>query len=166
VVDDSRPPVSDQFANRLEELLAADRRGAAVKLFMREAVRLPAPLVATMPLFPGWGKNKAVAHTLPYDAEIMRGTQGGRPLPAERWASVTAPTLVASGGKSPAWVSAGAAALARVLPDAQLRTLDGQRHYVKPAALAPVLRDFVRSAGAGQPVGAERHDGASGTSAP
>jgi pimeloyl-ACP methyl ester carboxylesterase len=143
VVDDSRPPVSESFPVRLEELLAGDRRGAAVKLFMREAVRLPSFLVAALPLFPGWPKNKQIAHTLLYDVAVMGETQRGRPLQRERWASVTLPTLVASGGKSPAWVRNAAAQLAEVLPDAQCRTLDGQRHYVKPDALAPLLREFL-----------------------
>jgi len=33
-------------------------------------------------------------------------------------------------------------ALADVLPNAKLRTLEGQTHMVKPKALAPVLVDF------------------------
>jgi pimeloyl-ACP methyl ester carboxylesterase len=142
VADDTRPPVPEHFPARLESLVADGKRGAAAKLFMREAVRLPAPLVAAMPFFPGWGKNKAVAHTLPYDATVMDGLQAGRPLTPGRWNGVTVPTLVASGGKSPAWVSHGAAQLADVLPNAEHRTLDGQRHYVKPDAIAPVLTDF------------------------
>ena len=144
VVDDSRPPVADGFEQQLRELIAADRRGAAVKRFMRDAARLPSPLVAAMPLFPGaWAKNKAVAHTLPYDAALMAGLQRGKPVPAERWQGVTVPTLVASGGKSPAWVRHGAAQLADALPNAHHRSLEGQRHYVKPDAIAPLLTDFV-----------------------
>jgi hypothetical protein len=33
-------------------------------------------------------------------------------------------------------------ALADVLPNAQLRTLQGQTHMVKPKVLAPVLAEF------------------------
>jgi pimeloyl-ACP methyl ester carboxylesterase len=143
VVDDSRPPAPDDLGARLAQLIATDRRGDAVKLFMREAVRLPPILVAAMPLFPGWGKNKAIAHTLPYDVAIMDGGQRGTPLPADRWTSVTMPTLVASGSKSPAWVRHAAAQLAEVLPRAQHRTLEGQRHYVKADALGPVLEEFL-----------------------
>jgi pimeloyl-ACP methyl ester carboxylesterase len=120
---------------------------------MREAVRLPSFLIALMPLFPGWSKNKHVAHTLAYDVAIMGETQRGRPLPSGRWTSLTVPTLVASGGKSPAWVRSSAAHLADVLPNAQHRTLAGQRHYVKPDALAPVLIEFLAGP-TGGPVGA------------
>jgi pimeloyl-ACP methyl ester carboxylesterase len=142
VVDDSRPPVPQELAAQLGELLARDRRGAAVKLFMRDVVRLPSLLVGAMPAFPGWGRNKAVAHTLVYDVAIMGETQRGEPLPTGRWASVRVPTLVLSGGRSPAWVRNAAAQLAEVLPTAQHRTLDGQTHSAKAGALAPVLTEF------------------------
>lgn len=144
VVDDSRPAVRGNFADELTRLIASDQRGAAVKLFMREAVRLPAPLVAAMPLFVGaWKKNKALAHTLPYDAAIMGDLQRGNSLPADRWNAVTMPALVMDGGKSPAWVRHGMTRLAQVLPNAEHRTLEGQRHHVKPAAIAPVLEGFL-----------------------
>ncbi len=114
---------------------------------MSEVVRLPAPLVTLMPVLPGWSKNKAVAHTLPYDAALMAGTQAGRPLPVQRWASFGVPALVLYGGKSPAWVQAGTKALAEALPGARLRMLPGQTHYVKAEAIAPVLHEFFANAG-------------------
>jgi pimeloyl-ACP methyl ester carboxylesterase len=143
VVDDSRPPVPEKFSAQLDALLAAERRGAAVKLFMRAVVRLPSILVAAMPVFPGWAKSKAIAHTLAYDLAIMGETQRGEPLPSHRWASVTVPTLVAGGAKSPAWVRNAAARLAEVLPNAQHRLLPGQTHYVKADAIAPLLTEFL-----------------------
>jgi pimeloyl-ACP methyl ester carboxylesterase len=146
IVDDSRPPAPETYATQLTGLIADGRRGAAVKLFMRDVVGLPSVLVAAMPVFPGWSKNKACAHTLAYDAAIMGDTQRGHPLPTGRWASVTVPTLVASGAKSPAWMRTAAARLAAVLPDAQHRTLDGQTHSVNAGALAPVLAEFFTAA--------------------
>jgi pimeloyl-ACP methyl ester carboxylesterase len=146
VVDDTRPPVPDASLTRLDELLSADRRGAAVKLFMRDVVQVPAVLVAAMPLFPGWSKNKAHAHTLAYDLELMRDTQRGEPISGDRWSSVTMPALVASGGKSPDWIRHAGRDLAEALPSARHETLAGQRHYVKADALAPVLTDFFTAA--------------------
>ncbi len=90
---------------------------------------------------PAWSKLTAVAHTLPYDITIVQDNQRGKPLPAKRWASVT-PTLVMEGGKSPAWMRHAMQALADILPDATLRTLEGQTHMVKPTVLAPVLVEF------------------------
>jgi pimeloyl-ACP methyl ester carboxylesterase len=66
VVDNSRKPVPDNYLEQMEGYLAAGRRSAAVKHFMRKGVGLPAPVVAMMPLMPAWSKLKAVAHTLPF----------------------------------------------------------------------------------------------------
>ena len=142
VVDDTRPPVPEDYRERLDGLLASDRRGDAVRLFMSKGVRVPAIFVAMMRFMPAWSKLKAVAHTLPYDAAVMGDGQSGKPLPAGRWSSVTMPTLVVGGGKSPEWMRNGVKALADVLPNARHRTLEGQTHIVKPEALAPVLVEF------------------------
>ncbi|HEY3189253.1 MAG TPA: alpha/beta hydrolase [Solirubrobacteraceae bacterium] len=141
IVDDSRPPIPADYVPQLDALLAADRRGDAVRLFLRQ-VGLPGVLIALMRFMPAWGKLKAVAHTLPYDAATLSGLQAGEPLPAARWTGVTMPTLAVAGGKSPAWLHHGMRALAGVLPNAQLRVLEGQTHMVKPKALAPLLVDF------------------------
>jgi len=106
--------------------------------------------VALMPLMPAWGKLKAAAHTLPYDLTIMDGGQQGQPLPPGRWASLTAPTLVIAGGKSPAWLRNAQQALAGALPGASHLTLDGQTHIVKPKSHAPVLAGFFTGARDGQ----------------
>jgi pimeloyl-ACP methyl ester carboxylesterase len=118
IVDDSRPPVPKDFGTTLTGLVAADRRGDAVKLFLRH-VGAPAIFVALMPLLPVWSKLKAVAHTLPYDFAIVGDCQADEPLPATRWESVAMPTLVVVGGKSPAWFHHGAQALADALPNAE-----------------------------------------------
>jgi pimeloyl-ACP methyl ester carboxylesterase len=143
VVDDSRPPVGDDYLARVKALIAADRRGAAIRLFMTEGIRVPTVMVMTMPLMvPIWAKLKAVAPTLPNDTTIMDEYLHGRPLPSGRWATMTVPTLVIAGGKSPAWIQHGMLALADALPDARHRTLAGQTHMVKPKATVPELVGF------------------------
>ena len=142
IVDDSRAPVPDDYLQRLEGLVASDRRGDAIRLFMRQGVGLPAVFVAMMRIMPAWSKLKAVAPTVIYDATIVDDYQKGRPLPSDRWTSVTMPTLVAVGGKSPDWMRNAMRALADVLPKARRSTLGGQTHIVKPQALAPVLVEF------------------------
>jgi len=138
IVDDSRPPGAADYVEQLQALLGSDRRGDAVRLFMRH-VGLPRPLIALMPLMPAWGKLKRVAHTLPYDAEIMGETQSGAPLPASRWPGTKVKTLVIVGGKSPAFFHTGTKALAGLLPDAEHGVLPGQTHMVKASVLGPVL---------------------------
>lgn len=142
VVDDSRPAVPEDYLDQLNEQVASGRRGAAIKLFMRKGVGVPAIFVAMMPLMPAWKKMKAIAHTLPYDTMLTVDHQRGEPLPAEAWSSVTVPTLVGVGGKSPAWMNNAMQALANELPNTKHRTLEGQTHIVKPEALAPVLTEF------------------------
>jgi len=75
-------------------------------------------------------------------ADCAGDTMSGNPLPTERWASLTVPTLVMDGGASPAYQRNGVQALLTVLPDARHRTLEGQDHGVAPEVLAPVLEEF------------------------
>jgi pimeloyl-ACP methyl ester carboxylesterase len=147
IVDASRPPVPPDYGSRLDALLAAGRRGDAVRLFMRQ-VGLPRVVVASMRLLPAWSRLTSVAHTLPYDRAVLGDTQAGAPLDAGRWAGATMPTLAIVGGKSPTWMQHGMRALADVLPCAEHRVLDGQTHMVKARALAPVLADFFASGAA------------------
>jgi len=138
IVDASRAPMPDDYRERVTDLAAAGRRGDAVKLFMRN-VGVPRALVALMGLMPMFKRLKVVAHTLAYDAAVMGDTQSGRPLPRTRWSEVATPTLVIAGGKSPAWLHAGAEELAGIVPGAESRVLPGQTHMVKPKVLAPML---------------------------
>lgn len=144
IVDDSRAPVPDDYLPRLEGMVAADRRSEAVKLFLRQGVGVPAVFVAMMRMMPAWSKLKAVAPTVIYDAILVNDYRRGEPLPSDRWTSVTMPTLVAVGGKSPEWMRNAMRELANVL-DAEHRTLEGQTHIVKPEALSPVLVDFFQN---------------------
>jgi pimeloyl-ACP methyl ester carboxylesterase len=137
---DREPLPADTLA-RFTALVESGRNGKAVAEFMR-CVEVPAPVVALMRLMPAWPKLKAVAPTLRYDFGLMNGLQQGHALPTTRWSTVTMPTLVIDGGKSAAWMRTGNRTLAEVLPNAEYRTLDRQNHMVKPAALAPVLKEF------------------------
>jgi pimeloyl-ACP methyl ester carboxylesterase len=141
IVDDTHRPMPDTYLPELKGLIASDRRSAAVKFFMKW-VGVPGIFVALMPLLPVWSKLKAVAHTLVYDITLVKDNQRGQPLPAARWNSVTIPTLVADGGKSPAWMRNAMRALAGVLPNAKHRTVEGQTHMLKAEAIAPVLVEF------------------------
>ena len=142
VTPEATRPTPD-YGERLDELVAAGDRSGAVKHFMRNSIGVPAPFVALMRLMPMWKDLKATAHTLPYDwAALGKHTMYGAPLNAEEWASVTVPTLVAYGAKSPAVLQQGSRALAEVLANAELRELEGVNHNVKMNVLAPVLAEF------------------------
>jgi len=145
VTDDSRQPVPQDYEERMEELIRSGRRSAAIKLFMRRGVGLPAPMVALMPLMPAWSKLKAVAHTLPYDTRWTIEHQQGKKDSLYRWSNVQVSTLVVDGGKSPAWMRNAMLALTEALPNAKSHTLPGQTHIVKASVLAPVLVDHYQS---------------------
>jgi pimeloyl-ACP methyl ester carboxylesterase len=153
IADGGRPPVPADIVAQLEDLLAADRRGDMVRLFMR-VVGAPRIVAALMRLLPGWSKLKGVAHTLPYDLAVVVDKAQGTLLPAEEWTCVTMPTTVVIGGKSPAWWQTSTTALTRALPNAEHRVLDGQNHMVKPKALAPLLIELFSSSDS-EPVSGE-----------
>jgi pimeloyl-ACP methyl ester carboxylesterase len=142
IVDDSRPTTVEDWV-RIREAIASGRPSDAVRRFLT-SVGMPAFLIALMRLTPVWRKLRSVAHTLPYDGDIVQDNQKGKPLPADRWASVTMPTLVMDGGKSPAWMRHANRSLAGVLPNARYRTLPGQTHMVKAKAHAPTLVEFFK----------------------
>jgi pimeloyl-ACP methyl ester carboxylesterase len=150
VVDpgDRRPPAD--MRQRLSELIAAGRRGEAVRYFMVDAMGAPAFVPALLRLMPGvWKRLTAVAHTLPYDAALTDGLQGGRPLPAGRWAAVTMPALVMCGTakETPPFLRHASAAVAAALPDARLAERRGLGHTKKLDAkvIAATLTDFLAS---------------------
>lgn len=139
ITDNSRTPTPDDFIPRLNEMIAENRRGDAVRYFMK-LVGMPLIMVHAMRFFPGWRKLKAVSHTLSNDLAIVFEHQKGRPLPGDRWISASMPTTVLAGGSSPEWMRNSMKALADVLPNASLKTLEGQTHMVKPIVLAPVVK--------------------------
>ena len=137
VVDDSRPPVPQDYLEQLRKMLREGRRGDMIELFFTKAVGMPAEFVAPMRQSPFWGAQEAFAPTLVYEATLM----GDFSLPQERIAKVSCPTLVIDGGTTP-WLSHAADAVADTLPNAQRRTIAGQPHNVDAQALAPVLMEF------------------------
>ena len=141
VVDNTHQPLPPTFISDTKALVAANRRGEAVKKFMRY-VGTPAFAVFVMSWLPLWKKLTKIAHTLPNDLEIIAPHHQSQPLPKDKWAAVTIPTLVMDGGKSPAWMRNAMRAWANVLPNSVHRTLAGQTHMVKQDVLAPVLLDF------------------------
>ena len=128
-------------AAQLTQMIADDRRGEAVKFYLTQFMGAPRIFYYGMRVTPVWPKMKAVAPSLPYDAEIM----GDFLPPSERLASLTVPTLVLGGEKSPAALHEAARAAADAIPGARCRMLEGQSHNVSVKVLAPVLVDYFKS---------------------
>jgi CheY-like chemotaxis protein len=143
---DKRPPAD--YGRRLDDLIAADDRSGAVTHFMRNGMGMPAPAVLAMKLMPMWKHMKANAPTLRYDwAALGEHNMQGDSLRPSEWASVTAPALVICGGKTSSTLRNGSRALAEVLPNAELRMLDGMGHRLKVKPLVPVLAAFLAGQG-------------------
>jgi len=133
------------YRKQLADVLAQGRRGDALALFMMLVGMPPDHLDAVRqhPLWPMW---EAGAPTLAYDAAVM-GEDAS--VPSEKAASVAVPVLVMDGGASYPFMHVTALALARAMPHAQHRTLEGQTHEVAPQVLAPVLVEFFKDAAPG-----------------
>jgi pimeloyl-ACP methyl ester carboxylesterase len=137
-----------RYVEELGAVLAEDRRGDALELFMRFAGSSEED-VAGARGSPFWPGLEALAHTLAYDAACLGD---GRP-PTARLATITRPTLVLTGGVSPdAQVGMGglpadlfdraADAIAASIPRAERLTLAGQGHVADPKVVVPVLERF------------------------
>lgn len=124
------------IAPQLSTLIAAGRRGDAVELFQREAVGIPADIIAQLRHAPFRPALEQMAHTLVYESTILRA------VPPRLIESVRAPTLVIDGEHSPAVVRQASRSLADALPIGHYRTLPGQGHDLVPAAIGPVVQAF------------------------
>jgi pimeloyl-ACP methyl ester carboxylesterase len=146
IVDDSRAPIPDSLSQESAQLVSAGHRNDAVKLFFTGAIGIPNLAVNLMRyLMPGWSKMAGMAHTIPYDLAVLAGTQTGKPLPANRWTSVTAPILVVVGSKSEPFFRSGANALTEIVPNAKYRPLEGGSHasvLMAPQSIANAAEPF------------------------
>jgi pimeloyl-ACP methyl ester carboxylesterase len=135
------------FRKQLNELLAADRRGDAVALFMM-LLGMPAEHVPGMRQHPMWPMFEAAAPTIAYDAAAL-GEDAS--VPVERATHLAVPALIMDGGATPyPFMHTTADTLAKAIPNAQRRTLEGQTHEVAAEVLAPVLIEFFNSNASGQ----------------
>lgn len=133
-----------QYKKNLADALAANRRGDAAVLFMK-LVGNPPEMIEGMKQSPAWPVFESVAPTLAYDADALGAD---RSVPVDRVAHVRVPTLVMDGGANHEvmpFMEKTAKALAKAIPNAQHRTLEGQTHDVSLEVLAPVLIEFFKS---------------------
>jgi len=139
---DEEQRISREYAENLRTLLAADRRGDAVELFMT-IVGTPPEMVSQMRTEPWWAGIEAIAPTLAYDSEVMGDSRRGGTIPLDLVGSVKPPALVLCGGASPTWMIDIGRQVAQALPNGRLRVLEGQEHVVVPEVLVPVLTEFL-----------------------
>jgi pimeloyl-ACP methyl ester carboxylesterase len=134
--------VAQDPAGRIRDLVAAGRRGDAVRYWMTDVIRVPAQVVTMMQESPTWPGLEALAHTLPYDLALT-GDQG---VPRDL-AKITVPVLVLSGQNSPDWFHRTVQETAAAIGGARLLMLEGQDHGAPPEVLSPVLTEFFLGTG-------------------
>ncbi|HZM23749.1 MAG TPA: alpha/beta hydrolase [Anaerolineales bacterium] len=139
--DDNARKSWKEYRQKLMELVKQGRKRDAVGHFMMLVGMSPDQLEG-MHQHPMWPLWEAVGLTLAYDA-IAMGEDSS--LPTKRAAKVAVPTLVMNGSQSFPFMHDTAVALARAIPNAKHRTLEGQTHEVSSEALAPVLIEFFKS---------------------
>lgn len=136
---ESFPPVAPpDMPEQLTTLLDRGPAGDVVELFLTRAVGLPSATVEQMKGSPAWAPLQELAPSTVYDAMLTRTF----PYP-DAFATVTVPTLVLTGQSTFPLLVASAEELARVLPNAEYRTITGSDHTLDPAAAAAAIRAFV-----------------------
>lgn len=137
--DDATRSRASEYQSGLMKALSADDRVGALELFMK-LVGVPSEQIQGMHYAPIWKELEVVAPTLEYDS-IALGD--GFSLPKDRASRIFMSTIVLVGEASPQFLQAAAQELKDAIPNAELRSLQGQTHDVQPEALAPVLKEFL-----------------------
>lgn len=133
------------YVKELTAALADNRRDDALALFMKLAGSSDEDIEGAKNS-PFWAGIQSIAHTLAYDAACLGD---GRP-PTARLATITQPTLVATGtvidphmvGLQPGFFDEAADAIAQSIPHATRQIIEGQSHQVDAKALSQVLSSY------------------------
>lgn len=137
-LDGDTRKAAKEYYGALKKLLASGRNGDAVALFIR-SVGVSDKQIRALRRMSMWRGLERLAPTLAYDSEVLGK---GHSLPAARLSRVATPTIVMHGGAGAPSMRDAARAISEAIPKAQLRTLSGQTHGVRPKVLAPVLEEF------------------------
>jgi pimeloyl-ACP methyl ester carboxylesterase len=113
-----------EVIDRLEALLKAGDRDGVVETTMREVAGLPPKTVEYMRSLPVWQARVDAAHTIPRELQAVKAYR----LDPKRFGDVGVPTLLLSGGESPAALTKAAEAVEEMLPDSRLVVMAGHGH--------------------------------------
>ena len=119
-----------EVIERLEALLGAGDRDGVVATTMREVAGLPPETVEYMRAQPVWQARVAAAHTIPRELRAVKAYR----LDPERFGDLGVPTLLLSGGESPAALRKAAEAVKETLSDSRIVVMAGQGHVAMDTA--------------------------------
>ena len=143
VVDASRPPLPNDYLERLEAAHAAGDAAAAFRIFLLDAVGLPEEMAGGITFAPNWNQLSSAAHTIRYDGQFMFPVSKGTAEPLQRYSTVGVPVLIAVGGDTWPFLHAAAKAAEAVLPNARIELIPGASHQTDAALVSPVISRFV-----------------------
>jgi pimeloyl-ACP methyl ester carboxylesterase len=112
------------FIDRLDALLEAGDRDAVISKMFRDLVGMSQEEVEYLRSLPAWQERVKAAHTVPRE---LRADEVYR-FDAERFGNLGVPTLMLSGGDSPAFLKAADKALDAALPNCRIVVMPGQGH--------------------------------------
>lgn len=130
------PDDRTSLAARLESLLGEGRREDAVKLFFTEATGADSSMVEHWPI---WPDCVELAETIVREAHVVESFH-----PED--VQVSVPTLLLTGGRSPAYLREGVEVLAEWIPDSQVVEIEGAGHagvVTAPEEVAVAVRGFL-----------------------
>jgi pimeloyl-ACP methyl ester carboxylesterase len=113
-----------EVIERLEALLGARDRDGVVATTMREVAGLPPETVEYMRSQPVWQARVDAAHTIPRELRAVKAYR----LDAERFGDLGVPTLVLSGGDSPAALRKAGKDVDEALPNSRIVVMPGHGH--------------------------------------
>jgi pimeloyl-ACP methyl ester carboxylesterase len=113
-----------EVIERLEALLEAGDRDGVVATTMREVAGLPPETVEYVRSQSVWRARADAAHTIPRELRAVKAYR----FDPERFDDLGVPTLVLSGGESPAALRKAAKAVDEALPDSSSVAMPGQGH--------------------------------------
>ncbi len=114
-----------EVIDRLETLLDKGDRDGIVVTTMREVAGLPPETVEHLRTLPVWQTRVAAAHTIPRELRAVKGYR----FDPERFKGLGGvPTLLLSGGASPAALRKATEATDMTLPDSRIVVMPGQGH--------------------------------------
>ena len=113
-----------EVIERMEARLEVGDPAGVVEITMREVAGLPPETVEYMRTLPVWQARVDAAHTIPRELRAIKSYR----LDPQRFEGLGTPTLVLSGGDSPAALRKAAAAVDQALSHSHHVVMEGQGH--------------------------------------
>jgi pimeloyl-ACP methyl ester carboxylesterase len=136
-----------EVTERLEALLRAGDRDEVVATTMREVAGLPPETVEHLRTLPVWQTRVAAAHTIPRELRAVKAYR----FDPERFRDLGVPTMLLSGGASPAAFRKAAEVADDALPDSRIVVMPGQGHAAMDTGTDLFTAEVLRFLTAGTP---------------